>query len=246
MRTGAPVDQRYYESGIGTNRNLPVWGGFIQEGTEPPAPWQNVPVQGGAPGEQYTDENGAYNVQYRQPLDGQADFGPGDGGYDQTPYEQPYNPDDGPREATPGSVGSQPLPQTPNPMTYGPIQQGDVAEGPPTLGDVTMANGGAPTGNGDYIEMPVRPMDAQQPEAPQFVEGSMPDIGAGLKPVWDAAGRVVGYVQDAVNNVVQQAQANMAQNRRNVEDANRATGYGQVSSTPGEPDYVPPDRKSVV
>jgi len=110
-RVGAPMDQRYYESGLGTNRNIPVWGGFIQEGTEPPAPWRNVPVQGAYPDEQYVDENGAYTVPMMQKSDGTEDFLPGDGGVAPQTYEQPFNPDDGPREATPGSVGAQPLPQ---------------------------------------------------------------------------------------------------------------------------------------
>lgn len=154
----------------------------------PPAPWETAGAQGGGQAFMKAEDDSA------------AAFAPGDGGFAPTPYEQPYDPDQGAREATPGSVGSQPLPQTDNPMTYGPIQQGPVAEGPPTLGSVELANGGQPTGNGDWYPMQTRPVEAQQ--QPQFVEGSMPDVSAGLKPVWDAAGRVLVPIIDAGGRVV--------------------------------------------
>ena len=69
----------------------------------PPSPWANEQAGNGPLMLKENDETA--------PMGGGDAMLPGDGGYAPTPYEQPYNPDDGPREATPGSVGSQPLPQ---------------------------------------------------------------------------------------------------------------------------------------
>ena len=85
----------------------------------PPAPWEMPGAQDG--GQMMLKEND----------ETAAMMGPGDGGFAPMSFEQPYDPDQGPREATPGSVGAQPLPQTDQnyPMTYGPIEQGEV-QGP--------------------------------------------------------------------------------------------------------------------
>ena len=159
-------------------------------------------------------------------------MGPGDGGFapelpqnsGQLPQNDPQlpqnsgyeDPDQGPREALPGSVGAQPLPQP--------------AYADPTIGDASYTAPREP----DPVQGP------QQPAPASPVEQATNWVKDKLKPIYDAAGDVVGYVQAGADAVVQQAQNNMAQNRENVRAANAATGYGQVTSTPGEPDYVPP------
>jgi hypothetical protein len=153
----------------------------------PPAPWAN--------------ETGGGQMMMKD--SGTEDFLPGDGGTAPTSYEQPYTPDDGPREATPGSVGSQPLPQTPNPMTYGPIQQGDVAEGPPTLGDVTMQNGGEPTEGGQWYPMETRPIEAQRARE----QGPARPIGASM----DAEPPLLAPTAEAVRGGVRTLGSNLAQ-----------------------------------
>lgn len=98
----------------------------------PPSPWEQA--TGGGPVMMKQD---AGSVPVRDswatdPAQQAPVMTPGDGGT--APIDtsqQPYNPDDGPHEATPGSVGAQPLPQTPNyPMSYGPVEQAPAPLGP--------------------------------------------------------------------------------------------------------------------
>lgn len=114
------------------------------------------------------------DMMYRQPISLPT---PGDS------YPSEYqDPDAGPREALPGSVGASPLPQV-----YGP----PLSEaGPPSpTYEVTGAATNQPLSGPSY-EVPVAPLPPPQPEAP-----------SGMKRVWDAAGNVIGYVKDTAEVV---------------------------------------------
>lgn len=113
----------------------------------PPSPWEQA--TGGGPvmmkqdaGSVPVRDSWATDPQQAPPdATGQnptkPDILPGDGGYAPDKNEQNLTQpdtrqyDEGPHEAIPGSVGAQPLPQTPNyPMSYGPVEQAPAPLGP--------------------------------------------------------------------------------------------------------------------
>ena len=187
------------------------------------APW--APVQAPGPGQSnplgpgdspYDSEITTDAQLYRQPLGETANQTPARDDWRSDPT-QPYDPrdaDSGPREAIPYGPGleggvSVPVPGSPGqvPGLPGP----DLGPGgmpityyPPTYGP-DLSETTAP---------PASPYDAEaqaaEPRADRF---STPEptitqqIGNGLKPVWDAAGAVIGYVQEQAPRVEQAARS---------------------------------------
>lgn len=97
--------------------------------------------------------------------------------------QQPIDPDQGPREATPGSVGAQPA-------VYDPRVQ-DEAPGARELPVQPVAVPQAPVGGQDDPgTQVVAPESPAEPLSP-------------FKPLYDAAGQIVGYVQGAAQSVAE-------------------------------------------
>ena len=133
--------------------------------------------------------------------------------------------DEGPREATPGSVGAQPLPQTDQnyPMTYGPIQQGDV-QGPQAPAQTQMDRY-VPTYQAQAAQVtaaqaprttpPVRAVLEQIPARTRYDEG-VARRRAGAMRAFDERTerqrpqRIVSEANDAIAALVEEARAAIA------------------------------------
>lgn len=135
--------------------------------------------------------------------------------------EQPYDP----RDADSGAHEIAP------PPAFAGAVDSESEGGPrvtPTYGpSVSEAGPEVPDAEPQADPEPVSPVQ----QASNWVKDK-------LIPVRNAAGDIVEYVQREADAAVSAVQQNMDQNRRNVEQANAQLGYGQITSTPGEPDHV--------
>lgn len=126
--------------------------------------------------------------------------------------------------------------------------------------NIELADGrtAPPTANGDYQPMRTIP----KPDPTAMVAGTATEQPAAspLKPLYDMAGQIIGYVRDALTPGPEESLSPEEERPRNASVAGVPEGQrtlttpprpyvpsrGPVESTPGEPDYVPPERTTIM
>jgi hypothetical protein len=137
-------------------------------------------------------------MSYRQPLDGSStqDFLPGDGGTAPEPAGQrPYDPDQGPHELPPPDLTPTAAPA--------PVW----TPGQPLPADLGLS--------------PTQGPPAPTPASPLDLGNAAQQAQRSLKPVWDAAGNTVGYVQESAGQGI------LGEGGRSQEEKDRANAYAR-------------------
>lgn len=230
---------------LGAGRATSVGGATVPPEVQNALPNRNRPVRGEPIDERQGSQPAA--MMLRGPLDPAV---PVRDRWADEPAPMPYDPDQGPREAPPGSVGASNLgPSQATAEEEGRYQSGQR----PTVSVEGATAGPTPTPAGyirveaprTTVQVPTTPRPPE-PEPPQVVQQGM---GApNLKPVWDAAGAVVGYVQGAFSgdpNASIAAPDDVTPRPGSPYEPPPVQPQYQpprppVQSTPGEADYVPP------
>jgi hypothetical protein len=153
-------------------------------------------------------------MSYRQPLDGSStqDFLPGDGGTAPEPAGQrPYDPDQGPHELPPPDLTPTAAPA--------PVW----TPGQPLPADLGLS--------------PTQGPPAPTTAAPLDLGNAAQQAQRSLKPVWDAAGNTVGYVQESAGQGI------LGEGGRSQEEKDRANAYAReqagITNAPDNSDIYP-------